>query len=573
MVDRKNFERKSVKNKPDIKPLGADFSCDRRQQVKKFRSLLEHFPVGTPPSEELSNIGISRATFFRWKKTYLKTGDIASLFKRPSSGGRGKSRLDPTVDKIIEDELKKFSKRYGENYKASKVWKRVESKCLLKDLEVPCYETVLARSNALSPYDKVEFFAGKRSAQLQYGPLIGRTPKQDDILARIQIDHTLVDAVCVNRRTGLPIGRPWLTVAVDEASRAVMGLSLGFNAPSSSMLADFMAHSIFPKGDLLLSLDIPYEWPMHGLPREIYTDQGKDFTSKAFVEGCDNFGITATTRPGRNPKYGGIIERHIGLQMEEVHLCPGDTSKMWEAQGRTYNPNETATTTIEWLEEYLITWVTGVYHTQQDRLKTRPSPNAAWQDGLSGRDGFLAPPQPRIPPDRDWFRLSLLPYKERTIPRTGIQIEYLRYFDELLIPFLHSNDKRKYKFHYSTNDMSHIWFRDPNTGRFHKLRLLHWDGGVFSLAEWNQAGRQCVLEGKDPKDLYTRLDALRRLEAMLNKAHTKPQRIQLSKAETRRERAQDLRERSKPSSVISTSAVTIHNLSDVPRKRMRKISR
>ena len=49
----------------------------------------------------------------------------------------------------------------------------------------------------------------------------------------MQIDHTPVDVVIVDERQRLPIGRPWLTLAIDVASRVVLGLSVSLEAPSS----------------------------------------------------------------------------------------------------------------------------------------------------------------------------------------------------------------------------------------------------------------------------------------------------------------------------------------------------
>jgi putative transposase len=39
----------------------------------------------------------------------------------------------------------------------------------------------------------------------------------------VQIDHTLVDVVVVDELERLPLGRPWLTLAIDVASRMVNG--------------------------------------------------------------------------------------------------------------------------------------------------------------------------------------------------------------------------------------------------------------------------------------------------------------------------------------------------------------
>ena len=45
----------------------------------------------------------------------------------------------------------------------------------------------------------------------------------------LQMDHTLVDVVVVDEVDREPIGRPWLTLALDVATRAVPGFHLSLD--------------------------------------------------------------------------------------------------------------------------------------------------------------------------------------------------------------------------------------------------------------------------------------------------------------------------------------------------------
>jgi putative transposase len=58
-----------------------------------------------------------------------------------------------------------------------------------------------------------------------------------------QIDHTKVDVLVVDR-TGEIIGRPWLTIVVDMHSRCIMGLHIGFDAPSADVVCLALRHAI-----------------------------------------------------------------------------------------------------------------------------------------------------------------------------------------------------------------------------------------------------------------------------------------------------------------------------------------
>jgi putative transposase len=70
----------------------------------------------------------------------------------------------------------------------------------------------------------------------------------------VQIHHTLVDVMVVDREHRLSIGRPWLTLAIDAASRAVVGFSVSLGNPSAlsiSLLTDALPgrhfRSVLPK--------------------------------------------------------------------------------------------------------------------------------------------------------------------------------------------------------------------------------------------------------------------------------------------------------------------------------------
>ena len=97
----------------------------------------------------------------------------------------------------------------------------------------------------------------------------------------MQIDHTPVDAIVVDEANRLPIGRPWLTLAVDVATRVVVGFYLSMEAPSSTSLALCLSQAILPKESWLKSRGLTCTWPVWGLPAAVHTDNGADFTAAA----------------------------------------------------------------------------------------------------------------------------------------------------------------------------------------------------------------------------------------------------------------------------------------------------
>jgi transposase InsO family protein len=62
---------------------------------------------------------------------------------------------------------------------------------------------------------------------------------------------------------------PWLTIVIDDYSRAVAGYYLGFEPPSSLRTTLALRQGIWRKGN-------PH-WEICGIPDILYTDNGSDF--------------------------------------------------------------------------------------------------------------------------------------------------------------------------------------------------------------------------------------------------------------------------------------------------------
>ena len=85
-----------------------------------------------------------------------------------------------------------------------------------------------------------------------------------------QADHTQLD-ILVLKEDG-QAAKPWLTVIVDDYSRAVAGYFLFFEAPTAQQTALALRQAIWRKDDR--------RWQVCGIPELLYTDNGSDFTSQ-----------------------------------------------------------------------------------------------------------------------------------------------------------------------------------------------------------------------------------------------------------------------------------------------------
>jgi putative transposase len=104
-----------------------------------------------------------------------------------------------------------------------------------------------------------------------------------------QVDHTRVDVLVVDQ-AGEVLGRPTLTAVVDSYSRCIMGIHLGFDAPSAAVVCLALRHAILPK-HYSAAYELNQSWGTYGLPQYLYTDGGKDFRSQHLEQVVSNFSV------------------------------------------------------------------------------------------------------------------------------------------------------------------------------------------------------------------------------------------------------------------------------------------
>ena len=91
-----------------------------------------------------------------------------------------------------------------------------------------------------------------------------------------QADHTQLDVIVLDE-SDRPV-RPWLTVILDDKSRAVAGYTVFLGDPTSLQAALALRQAIWRKSDPA--------WPVCGLPSALYSDHGADFTSDHIAQVC-----------------------------------------------------------------------------------------------------------------------------------------------------------------------------------------------------------------------------------------------------------------------------------------------
>src|SRR6202789_1290414 len=186
------------------------------------------------------------------------------------------------------------------------------------------------------------------------------TPRSRKALEIVQMDHTLVDIMVVDEVLRQSMGRPWITVAFDIATRVVLGFALRVEPPSATSVGLALAMACLPKEQWLKERHLDLIWTSFGVPELVHVDNGKEFHSLALTRGCERHGISLEYRPPGRPQYGGHIERYLGTLMRRIHGVPGTTMSNVKARGR-YHSEKHATLSLRELEAWVrSTFVAGL---------------------------------------------------------------------------------------------------------------------------------------------------------------------------------------------------------------------
>ena len=225
-----------------------------------------------------------------------------------------------------------------------------------------------------------------------------------------QADHTELDILILDAN-GRP-ARPWLTVILDDYSRAVCGYMVFLGAPSAMNTALALRHAIWPKNDP--------NWPMCGLPDVLYVDHGTDFTSHHLAQTTKELHFQIIYSTIARPQGRGKIERIFGtINTELLAELPG-----YLTRGQRH-PEPVLT--LPELDTAIGEFISAKYH-RRTHPETGDSPYRTWIG-----DGWL----PRLPETIDDLNLLLLTVaKTRIVHRDGVRFQGLRYVSPLLAAYV-----------------------------------------------------------------------------------------------------------------------------------------
>lgn len=447
-------------------------------------------------------LGLKRTRLYELIRAYREHPVTSSLLPRPGGTRQGSRRLPEETEAVIAEALQDFYKT-RQKPSINRLHKEIRRLCRSRGVRGPSWHAVKARIAAMDPAELTKAREGSKVARDRFRPVPGEYAAECAFDV-VQIDHTLVDVIVVDRRYRRPLQRPWLTLAIDIASRMVAGFYLTLEAPSTVSVTLAIQHVVQPKEVWLAELGIDPKWPACGFPDAIHLDNAKEFRSRALRRGAEEYGVELIHRPVATPHYGGHIERLIGTMMGAVHLLPGTTFSDIDQRGG-YDSAAHATMTLDELERWMALEITR-YHADRHGTLGIP-PLAAWHEAVARRVRPV-----RQPHDLAGFMIDFLPSVDRLVRRDGIHLFGLRYWDDVLSIWAGRLD-RPLHVSYDPRDLSRVFVRAPDGTRW-PIRFADLRRAPITLGEHRRARtalRERGLSLVDEQLIFETIEAQRAL--------------------------------------------------------------
>jgi len=467
-------------------------------------------------------LGIQRAHCYRLLRRLRADPTVTALLPRTRGRASGVRMLSAEIEDIVESAVNEFYLN-RQCPTVAALMLEIGRRCAEKGLTAPSRKAVTSRLQARDQREVLRRRRGAAYARRKLGRIVGRL-SEDEPLGLVQIDHTLADVIVVAEADRRPLGRPWLTLAIDVATRMVTGFHLSLEPPSVLSVSMVLSHAVLPKGDYLRDRGVDLAWPASGLPQRLHLDNAREFRSQALARGAAQYGIELDYRPPATPHWGGHIERLIGTMMGAVRLLPGATGR--SVADRQDDPEATAAMTMDELETWLVHQIAGVYHHTVHR-GLGVAPITAWSAAVAR----LETPH-RQPPDEDRFYLDFLPFERRTIQRSGISLFNITYSDGVLSTFL-AKPRQLFTVRYDPRDLSRVYLRDPD-GTYWPIPYSDRRLPAVTLSEVKAASRRLRASGEmhvTQRRLFASMDEQR---AIVEQAAVKTKLARRDQERTRR---------------------------------------
>lgn len=255
---------------------------------------------------------LSTRTILRYYFAYLAKGIAGLMPAKRKIKARPKTKDQRNIEKALNQYF----------YSPNRMTLHMAYEMMLLDY----YKTESGSLNPVHPsYNQFRYFFRKHrnykkeivarqgigNFQKNKRPLTGAGNSGIDYIGLYEMDATVADIYLVSKYDRKPIGRPYVYMAIDVASRLITGIHVGLEGNSSAVLS-CISNAAMDKVEFCqrYGMDIQQEqWPARGLPNRICMDRGNDFTSDMVRALCETYQIEIINLPPYRPDLKGYIEK------------------------------------------------------------------------------------------------------------------------------------------------------------------------------------------------------------------------------------------------------------------------
>ena len=368
---RKMFDRKLVSITPGgFKRISRIGAWQRRRQIADLEGK-------SSLTMELENY--SGETLKNWWRRWRKGGfELNALLPEHRSKG---AQIDDTMTTEVAIVVADYIRKYYLTFEAvplSVVIEAIEAELTRQNNDenashvIPSESTIRRwKARNISDFEETWHREGKKVAEQKYRN-VKIAPRATRPLERVQIDHTKLDILLVagyktdkQGKKKPVLKRPWLTLAICEATRLFVGFHISFEHPSWSSVMACLRMLVLPKEPLLEGLDIASPWPIFGVPELLIVDNGKEFHSNSLKAAAGHLGFEIRWAPRYKGKLKGKVERGNGeVARNFLAFLPGKTFSSVHERG-DYPAEKRAAVSIEELIEQFTIWTCDYVHNRE----------------------------------------------------------------------------------------------------------------------------------------------------------------------------------------------------------------
>jgi putative transposase len=401
----------------------------------------------------------SVSTVLGWMRRFeLSSMNPAALL----SGNRTRRRrrdIHPSIEDLIIRKLKSVyltKARHTMRHAMEQI--HIEAAKMVRAGKVPAEQakvsvaTVNRRLGEFPRYDVLRARYGLNHARADFRTTV------EGVLAvrsmqRLECDHTPLNWVVLCDRTGLPLGRPTLTIIVDSLSGYVVGIYVSFYGPGLTSVLNVLKNAILPKDDLVAAAGCSQPWIAFGIGETILLDNGLEFHSPQFQLAGWELGMDIEYCRVRMPWLKPMVERFFA-NLDHLSLKTGRVYKPM-ANVQHLDPMKDAAITFSDFAKGLLKFVVDVYPFELNNRRLQTAYDC-FKEGLD-----LLPP-PAFPTSFDQLDLIAAMSKTLTVAQGGIEMVGLNYSSPELAQLKRSvGAKFKTLVKWNPDDLSFVYMQDP----------------------------------------------------------------------------------------------------------------